>query len=140
MFQTEITGSFSRKPRSFRHKTPPYSYFLVVRVSIYKHHFNVNKMNPILLKPRLKCTHGALTLSLRPDCGGVPGVEFKVLVTSFPKDRPFERGLVIRPGTVLKLCHGKKASCFVTVRVFNPFIQYGRFCASGRLTVSSSSQ
>ena len=92
-------------------------------------------MNPILLKPRLTCTHGALTLSLRPDSGGTPGVEFKVRVTSYLKDRPFERGLVIRPGTVLKLFYGKKAHCYVTVRFFNPIIQYGRYCASGRLVV-----
>jgi hypothetical protein len=87
-------------------------------------------MNPLLLKPRLTCTHGALTLSLRPDGGG-----FRVRVTSYPKDRPFERGLVIRPGTVLRLCHGKTSSCLVTVRVFNPIIQYGRFCASGILFI-----
>ena len=92
--------------------------------------------NPILLKPRLTCTHGALTLSLRPECGGVPGAEFRVRVTSYPKDRPFERGLVIRSGTVLKLCYGKRSHyCFVTVRVFNPIIQYGRFCASGTLVL-----
>ena len=91
--------------------------------------------NPILLKSRLTCTHGALTLSLRPECGGAAGVEFRVRVTSYPKDRPFERGLVIRSGTVLKLCYGKKAHCFVTVRVFNPIIQYGRFCASGVLCI-----
>ena len=87
-------------------------------------------MNPLLLKPRLTCTHGALTLSLRPDGGG----GFRVRVTSYPRDRPFERGLVIRPGTVLKLFHGK-TSCNVVARVFNPIIQYGRFCASGRLLV-----
>jgi hypothetical protein len=90
--------------------------------------------HPLLLKPRLTCAHGPLTLSLRPD-GGMPG-EFRVRVTRCAKDvNPFERGLVIRPGTVLKLCYGKKQSCYATVRVFNPIIQYGRFCASGRLTV-----
>lgn len=87
-------------------------------------------MNPLLLKPRLTCAHGALTLSIRPDGDG----EFRVRTTSYPKDSPFERGLVIRPGTVLKLFHGKKNSCYATVKVFNPIIQYGRFCSSGRLT------
>ena len=56
-------------------------------------------------------------------------------VTSFAPDRPFERGLVIRPGTVLRLRHGKRSSCLVTVRAFNQTIQYGRFCASGRLFI-----
>jgi hypothetical protein len=86
----------------------------------------------LLSKPRLTCTHGALTLSLRP---GLPG-EFRVRVTKCPKDSsPFERALVIPPGTVLQLFYGRKQSCYVTVRVFNPTIQYGRFCASGRLMV-----
>ena len=89
--------------------------------------------DPLLLKPRLTCTHGALTLSVRPS--GAPG-EFRVRVTSFPPDRPFERGLVIRPGTVLRLRHGKTRSCLVTVRSFSQTIQYGRFCASGRLLVA----
>ena len=83
--------------------------------------------SPLLLKPRLTCTHGSLTLSLRP----MGGNAFRVRVTAYPRDRPFERGLVIRPGTVLRLCHGKTSSCIVTVRAFNPTIQYGRFCASG---------
>ena len=84
----------------------------------------------ILTKSRLTCTHGALTLSLRPDGG-----EFRVRVTKCPKDSPFERALVLPPGTVLQLFYGRKQSCYVTVRVFNPTIQYGRFCASGRLVV-----
>ncbi len=63
-------------------------------------------MHPLLLKPRLTCTHGALTLSLRP----LGGREFRVRVTKYPNGRPFERGLVIRPGTVLRLFHGK-TSC-----------------------------
>ena len=89
----------------------------------------------LLSKPRLTCTHGALTLSLRPD-GGLPG-EFRVRVTKCPKDSPFERALVIPPGSVLQLFYGRKQSCYVTVRVFNPTIQYGRFCASGRLVVDT---
>lgn len=84
--------------------------------------------NPLLLKPRLTCTHGALTLSLRP--GMAPG-EYRVRVTKWSTDNPFERALIIRPGTVLQLYHGKKQSCFVTVTVFNPTIYYGRFCTSG---------
>ena len=84
--------------------------------------------DPLLLKPRLTCTHSGLTLSFRPLAA--PG-EFRVRVTKYPKDRPFERGLVIRPGTVLRLFHGKTRSCVVTVRAFNATIQYGRFCASG---------
>lgn len=86
-----------------------------------------------LTAPRLTCTHGALRLSLRPD-SGVPG-EFRVRVTKCDKDRPFERGLVLRPGTVLRLCRGKEKTCFVTVRFFEQTLQYGRFCASGRLVV-----
>jgi hypothetical protein len=89
-------------------------------------------MHPLLLKPRLTCTHGPLTLSLRPH--GAPG-EFRVRVTKYPMDRPFERGLVIRPGTMLQLFHGKTRSCVVTVRVFNATIQYGRYCASGTVMV-----
>lgn len=101
---------------------------------MYKnYHPNPLQMNPLLLKPRLTCTHGALTLSLRPMGGG----EFRVRVTAYPKDRPFERGLVIRPGTILRLFHGKTQSCLVTVRVFNPTIQYGRFCASGTVLVDT---
>lgn len=81
---------------------------------------------------RLTCTHGELRLSLH-SCG-VPG-EFRVRVVACPKDKPFERGLVIRPGTELRLCRGKRAGHWVTVRFFEPTIQYGRFCASGRLVV-----
>ena len=86
-----------------------------------------------LQSPRLTCTHGALTLSLRPN-DGVPG-EFRVRVTSRPKDNPFESALILRPGTVLRLCRGKRGVCWVTVRYFEPTIQYGRFCASGKLVV-----
>lgn len=86
-------------------------------------------------KRNLTCTHGALRLSLRPADGGASD-EFWVRVTGCDKDKPFERGLVILPGTVLRVCHGKKA-CFVTVRFFEQKIQYGRFCASGRLVLEN---
>jgi hypothetical protein len=90
-------------------------------------------MRSLLNAPRLTCTHGALRLSLRPH-GGAPG-EFRVRVTRYDRDRPFERGLVILPGTVLRLQRGRREACFATVRFFEQTIQYRRFCASGRLVV-----
>ena len=42
--------------------------------------------------------------------------------------------LVVRPGTVLRLCR-KKEVLFVRARVFCPRIQYGRCVAGGELEI-----
>jgi hypothetical protein len=42
--------------------------------------------------------------------------------------------LVVRPGTVLRLCR-KKEVRFVRARVFSPRVQYGRWVAGGELEI-----
>ena len=71
--------------------------------------------------------HGPLKLSLREE-----GNSFKVRVVGRKPESPFQRALVIRPGTVLTL-HGKgKATRHIQVRAFAPKIQYGgKMVASG---------
>jgi hypothetical protein len=56
--------------------------------------------------------------------------KFKVRVTQKPKNKVFNQSLIITPGTTLCLCKGKTRT-YITVRLFIPKIQYGKFVASG---------
>ena len=84
-----------------------------------------------MAKEKYICQFGPLKLSAREIQGGA----FRVRVVGKKPENPFQRALVIPPGTVLALKQKGRATRHIQVRAFAPKLQYGgRLVASGVIT------
>jgi hypothetical protein len=77
---------------------------------------------------KYRCVLGPLTLCVRYRSPKLLDLRVVHRSTTTPC------ALVVRPGTVLRLCR-KKETIIVRARVFCPRIQYGRWVAGGELEI-----